>query len=298
MPACFVGLGLIFAVVFPAERPVAAQNEAAARNQPSPRPTDSFSGSQAGQTRDDNGLKTKLVWIPPGNFKMGSPGDERSRRDDENQVRVTLTKGFWLGQHEVTQSEWQRVMRTTPWYRQLDSKTGDEYPVTRVSWIDAMNFCARLTETERAAGRLAANHEFTLPTEAQWEYACRAGSTTAFCFGDGRALELSAYAWYKNYTAASAGHLALHEVGRKKPNQWGLFDMHGNVREWCRDSYVDKLRGGVDPMVEIGRDRRVCRGGDYLGIDGDCRSAARRAVNPIAHDAWVGFRIAQSSAVR
>ncbi len=137
---------------------------------------DPFTGARAGQPRDDNGLQTTLVWIPPGKFKMGSPKNEKGRDDDnEAQVQVTLTKGFWLGQTEVTQSEWQRVMSTAPWRSGKDKKyvkEGDDYPAVYVSWDDAMKFCKTLTATDRVAGRLTLGWQYTLPTEAQWEYAC------------------------------------------------------------------------------------------------------------------------------
>ncbi len=154
-----------------------------------------FEGSKAGQTGDDNSLKTKLVWIPSGDFTMGSPKDEKDRSDDENQVQVTLSKGFWLGQHELTQAEWQRVMQTTPWSGKEHVKEGDDYPATYVSWDDAMKFCEKLTEQEHAAGRLPSDWRYTLPTEAQWEYACRAGTKSRFSFGDDES-DLSDYTWW------------------------------------------------------------------------------------------------------
>jgi formylglycine-generating enzyme required for sulfatase activity len=114
----------------------------------------SLVGTHAGQVRDDNGLKMKLVWCPPGQFTMGSPEDEKDRSDDENEVPVTLTKGFWLGREEVTQAEWHRLMQTTPWIGKKDVKEGDSYPATFVNWGEAMKFCKKLTEQEHGAGRL------------------------------------------------------------------------------------------------------------------------------------------------
>jgi len=150
--------------------------------------------------RDDNGLGTKLVWIPPGEITVGSPKDEKGRTSSENQVQLKLTKGYWLGQHEVTQSEWQRVMQTTPWNRngffKKYVKEGDDYPATCVRWYDAIKFCEKLTETERDTGRLPAGWKYTLPTEAQWEYACRAGTKSRFSFGDDES-DLVEYAWFR-----------------------------------------------------------------------------------------------------
>src|SRR5262249_31753837 len=130
--------------------------------------------------RDDNGLKLKLIWCPPGKFKMGSPDSELGRHPDENQVDVTLKDGFWLGQTEVTQGQWRQLMLTTPWTGERFVKDGDSYPVTYVSYDDAMSFCERLTKQERSAGRLPVDAIYILPTEAQWEYACRAGTSTRF----------------------------------------------------------------------------------------------------------------------
>jgi sulfatase modifying factor 1 len=247
-------------------------------------------GTRAGQTRDDNGLKTKLVWIPPGDFTMGSPKDEKGRNDDENQVQVTLSKGFWLGQYEVTQSEWQRVMQTTPWSEKDNVKEGDSYPATYASWDDAVKFCEKLTEQERTAGRLPEGWSYTLPTEAQWEYACRAGTKSRFSFGDDDS-DLEEYAWfYKN--APHTGERYAHLVGQKKANSWGLFDMHGNVCEWCRDRYAKELAGGTDPLGPSTGSGRVYRGGCWDDPAGYCGSAYRNWFAPARRDILVGFRLA------
>ncbi len=153
----------------------------------------------AGETRDDNGLKLPLAWCPPGKFRMGSPPTELGRIGNEGPVDVTLTKGFWLGQHGVTQSEWQRVMQTTPWSGQNYVKEGEDYPATYVSWEDAIRFCEKLTEMERDAGRLPVRWKYRLPTEAQWEYACRAGAKSRFSFGDDES-DLPGYAWFTKNT--------------------------------------------------------------------------------------------------
>jgi formylglycine-generating enzyme required for sulfatase activity len=247
-----------------------------------------FTGTQAGQTRNDNGLKTTLVWIPPGHFTMGSPKNEKGRDDDENQMPVTLSKGFWLGQHEVTQSEWERVMQTTPWRGNDHVRRGDDYPAASVSWDDAIIFCAKLTEQERAAGRLPSDWQYGLPTEAQWEWACRAGTKSRFSFGDDDS-DLAQYAWFDKNTW-DAGEKYAHRVGQKKANSYGLYDMHGNVWEWCRDWYAKKLSGGLDPLGPSHGSARVYRGGSWS--NGGVSSAGRRGGAPDDRSSDLGFRVA------
>jgi formylglycine-generating enzyme required for sulfatase activity len=256
---------------------------------PTPRPELQFEGSFAGQMRDDNSLKTKLVWIPLGTFMMGSPQDEKDRESDESQVKVTLTQGFWLGQCEVTQSEWQRVMQTTPWSGQYGVQKGHDYPATCVNWDDVMKFCEKLTEQERHSGRLPSGWQYTLPTEAQWEYACRAGTTTRFSFGDDES-KLGEYAWFKK-SASDAGEEYAHQVGVKKANPWGLHDMHGNTIEWCRDWSQKKLAGGIDPEGLSAGSNRVERGGDFVSPAIHCRSAQRNWDKPSAQSGVLGFRV-------
>jgi formylglycine-generating enzyme required for sulfatase activity len=151
-------------------------------------------------------------------------------------VKVFVTTGYWLGKYEVTQAEWKQLMRTEPWKGKNPTKDGDDSPATYVSWDDAMAFCRKLTEQERQSGRLPSDWEYNLPTEAQWERACRARAQTKFSFGDD-ASKLGEYAWF-NGNAGNAGEQYAHRVGQKKPNPWGLCDMHGNVWEWCRDDYM------------------------------------------------------------
>jgi formylglycine-generating enzyme required for sulfatase activity len=257
-------------------------------NPAEPQQPGSLAGSLAGQLREVSGLK--LVWIPAGSFTMGSPQDEKDRSSNEGPVSVTLTKGFWLGRHEVTQAEWQRVMRTTPWSGKGFVKEGDDYPATYVSWDDAVEFCKKLTESERGAGRLPANWGYTLPTEAQWEYACRAGSTSRYSFGDDES-DLSGYAWFHK-NAYAAGEKYAHQVGKKKANAWGLHDMHGNGWEWCRDFNAGKLPGGLDPEVSAGGSDRVIRGGSWDFTARLCRSAYRCGNTPADRSEHMGFRLA------
>ncbi len=260
--------------------------------------TDSMLGKEPGQLRDDNGLKMKLIWCPPGEFAMGSPksGVGRSPFGNEDQVQVVLTKGFWLGKFEVTQSEWKQVMASEPWEDGLQTKKGDDFPATFVSWNDAMEFCRRLTAREREVGRPPDEWEYTLPTEAQWERACRAGTETRFSFGDDES-KLSEYAWFNESGAriGQAGERYAHQVGQKKPNPWGLCDMHGNVWELCRDSYSKELPGGHDPeVVDKGSSLRVIRGGWYLFPAERCRSAFRVPNDPSKTGGGLGFRVALS----
>ncbi len=253
---------------------------------------DAMRGREPGEVRDDNGLKMKLVWCPPGEFTMGSPQSLRGRGRDEDQANVTLTKGYWLGKYEVTQSEWKQVMKTEPWKEKAFNKEGGDYPATFVSWNDAVDFCRKLTEQEQRAGRLPTGWEYALPTEAQWERACRAGTETRFSFGDDES-KLNEHGWFRD-NSWNADEKYAHRVGQKKANPWGLCDMHGNVWEWCRDFYTEKLPGGRDPEVksieETQGSNRVYRGGGWDFVAAGCRSGDRRwhrSASPISND---GFR--------
>jgi len=264
----------------PAPPPV-AESPAAAR----------IDGTRPGEEWSDNSLNMPFRWCPPGKFLMGSPVNEEGRDDDEDQVQVTLTRGFWLGKYTVTQAEWQQVMGSKPWKRKEWVKEDPRCPATYVSWEDAMEFCRKLTERERQAGRLPEGWEYTLPSEAQWEYACRAGTTTAYHFGDDASL-LRDYAWFDD-NAYDIGEKYAHEVGQKKPNARGLHDMHGNVWEWCQDVYQEKLPGGTNPVVDDGGSGRVDRGGSWLSHPGHCRSAARLSGSPENRRSYLGFRLAR-----
>ena len=230
-----------------------------------------------------SGVGIEMIWIDPGTFTMGSPPSENGRQDVEAQVEVELTRGYWLGQHEVTQGQWSQVMGATPWPKGRSFKEGDRYPATYVSWGKAVEFCARLSYLERAAGRLGEDEQYYLPTEAQWEYACRAGTQTAYSFGDS-ASGLSAHAWFDESHA--------HEVGKKKPNAWNLHDMHGNVWEWCADAYTATLPGGSDPeSSDSSTRRRALRGGGWRAAATNCRSANRAWHGPFRFPEQ-GFRVA------
>lgn len=250
---------------------------------------DKMHGDRAGDARDDNSLKMKMIWCPAGVF---TPEDHTGKEG-----RVELTEGFWLGKTEVTQAEWARIMRTRPWAAWPRVRYGDDVAATYVTWEDAERFCERLTIKERGTGQLPPDWEYTLPTEAQWEYACRAGTTTTFSFGDDDA-QLQKYAWYSDKpqtTLPDAKEVAAFgqlRVGQKKPNPWGLYDMHGNVWEWCRDGYAEIQPVGRNPTTEQADTFRVIRGGSWWNGAHDCRSA-RRDKQQLDHgDYSLGFRVA------
>jgi formylglycine-generating enzyme required for sulfatase activity len=274
----------------PETPPPSSGGGTAASPQPQPSKPQSRSVRQAGEARQDNGLAMKFMSCPRGTFLMGSPPSEKDREFDEDQVHVTLSSGFWLGKYPVTQAEWERLMRTSPWKGKVFVKEGHDYPATYVNWDEASEFAEKLTQQERKAGRLPDDWSYVLPTEAQWEYACRAATCGRFSFGD---LEprLDEFAWYSNNTSTVREEFA-HRVGRKQPNAWGLYDMHGNVWEWCRDLRSDKLPGGTDPEVTTWGTDRVCRGGGWLSDAPNCRSAIRFGYPPVHRSFNLGFRVA------
>lgn len=225
-------------------------------------------------------LNLELIWVEAGTFTMGSPPDEPLRHKAEGpQRRVTLTKGYWLGKTEVTQGQYEAVTGTNPSTFQA---VGRDAPVERVSWLQAMSFCRALTERERKAGRLPRGYHFTLPTEAQWEYACRAGTT------DHYAGEPNAMTWWQGNSGETT-----HPVGLKQPNAWGFHDMSGNVLEWCLDWYGDYARGPqTDPTGPERGYYRIARGGSWRTDLRLGRSAARSGGSPGRLDYTLGFRLA------
>ena len=230
------------------------------------------------------------------NIPAGSINGENVSHEDEAKVRVTLTKSFRLGKYEVTQGQWKSVMGTEPWKGLAEVQADKDCPATCVSWNEATEFCEKLTAIERKAGKLKANEEYRLPTEAEWEYACRAGTETAFSFGDDES-KLGEYAWFDG-NAKNVGEQYAHKVGLKKPNPWGLHDMHGNVWEWCSDWYDGKLIGGVDPIGPEEGSSRVLRGGGWGDFPGCCRSAYRYYYVPSIRYSHLGFRVARSRSVQ
>jgi len=236
---------------------------------------------------------------------MGSRFDEQGRQPTEGQVKVTLTKSFRLGKTEVTQGQWKKVMGTEPWATEgldklrkvRDVRSDKDCPATYVSWADARQFCDKLTELERKIGKLTDSEEYRLPTEAEWEYACRAGTETAYPFADD-AKQLGQYAWFRG-DAVDAGEKYAHKVGMKKPNPWGLHDMHGNVWEWCSDCHGNALPGGTDPVGPEGGSVRVYRGGAWETNPGGCRSASRSCRDgPSSRVHDLGFRVARSQSAQ
>ena len=215
----------------------------------------------------------RLIWVAPGTFLMaGTHGS-----GDDTEVRIT--RGYWLGRTEITQEQWQAVMTNIP----LPSLfKGSERPVEQVSWGSAIIFCQNLTELERAAGRLPPGYIYTLPTEAQWEYACRAGTTGSY------AGAISALGWYDENSGGET-----HPVAQKRPNAWGFYDMQGNVAEWCFDWYASYPGGSVsDPAGPLTGQFRVLRGGAFAGPAGFGRSAMRNWSPTNAGSASIGFRLA------
>ena len=233
-------------------------------------------------------VNLEMIWIEPGTFMMGSPEDELGRRDDEVQHQVTLTQGYWLGKYEVTQAQYEAVTGENP-----SRFIGADLPVECVSWDDAMAFCAKLTEREKTAGRLPEGYEYTLPTESQWEYACRAGTTTALNSGKNlsdkvECPEMDEVGWY-GYNSDDK----THPVGQKQPNAWGLYDMHGNVYEWCLDWYGAYPASSVtDPKGASSGSDRVIRGGSWFSDALNCRSAYRDGSYPDYSWFSFGFRVA------
>jgi len=232
-----------------------------------------------------------MAWIRPGTFILGSPvSDPSSLSDERPQTVVTLTRGFWMGAHEVTQAEYLAVTGRNPSFF-----TGDtNRPVESVSWFDAVAYCTTLTASERAAGRIPAGWGYRLPTEAEWEYASRAGArTTRFGYGDDMSFTaLTNYAWYHDNSTSTT-----HPVEQKLANPWGLMDMHGNVGEWCNDWYGTYPGGSVtDPPGPGSGTCRVFRGGNYAGGTLHCRSARRDNDGlPDVPDFRIGFRVVLSS---
>ena len=254
-------------------------------------------GDRAGEERDIDGIR--FCWCPAATFTMGSPATEPGRREHEAQVQVTLTKGFWAGKFEVTQAQWQRVMGTFP--DRLPSAQyglGDDFPAYWISFDEAETFAAEAARRARAAGVLPANWQFSLPTEAQWEYACRAGTATATAFGNTLSRPYANFSSDPPVRAADATGSAMR-VGSYPANGWGIHDMHGNVWEWCRDWYHAQLPGGTDPdlsavrgvMNRDGTYSRVRRGGAWIESAEFCRSASRLLYEPHRRSDHIGFRV-------
>ena len=234
------------------------------------------------------GVSMDLVWIEPGTFVLGSPASEEGRRQDEGpQHEVEVSQGFWLGKYEITQAQWEAVMGTTPWSGQDFVQPDPNHPAVYISWEDLQLFVGRLN---RAAGEAL----YRLPTEAEWAYACRAGTTTRWSFGDDES-RLGDYAWYHDNTW-EIGLEHPQPVGKKRPNPWGLYDMHGNVWEWCLDLYGSySNRSQIDPSgpdrLPLGRPERVMRGGNFSYNSPGVRSAIRHGRSSLVVNFLLGARL-------
>jgi formylglycine-generating enzyme required for sulfatase activity len=245
----------------------------------------------------------KLVRIKPGKFTMGSPAEEVGHQAREGPQReVTITKPFYLGVYEVTQAEYRKVRGTNPSYF---SPTGGgkvlvagqdttRFPVETVSWAEAVEFCKKLSDlpAERRARRV-----YRLPTEAEWEYACRAGTSTPFAFGKSASSKQANFNGFSPYGGGAPGPSLNRPcaVGSYKPNAWGLFDMHGNVYEWCADWHgEDYYRTGPtrDPRGPEKGEYRILRGGSWANTASICRSAERQLGSVGGRANFIGFRVA------
>ena len=231
------------------------------------------------------GAEMAFAWIEPGVFQMGSPSSEKGHWRDEGPVHeVEISEGFWLGKYEVTQEQWEAVMGTTPWSGKSYALSDPSHPTVYISWDDVQEFIGRLN----AAGSAV----YRLPSEAEWEYACRARSTTPWSFGDDE-RRLTHYAWY-NDNAWDVGEEYAHAVGTKLPNAWGLYDMHGNVWEWVQDWYDGGYYNSsprVDPPGPRSGSNRVVRGGAFTNNARNVRSANRNAYSPGARNVDIGVRL-------
>jgi formylglycine-generating enzyme required for sulfatase activity len=226
-----------------------------------------------------NKVTMKIALIPSGKFMMGSPKDEKGRRENEGpRHEVTICKAFYMGLCEVTQEQYEQVMGKNPSHFK-ESRN----PVEQVSWEDAVEFCKALS---KKTGK-----SVSLPTEAQWEYACRAGSKTRFSYGDDNEYAaLGDYAWYNKNSEGRT-----HPAGQKKPNDWGLYDMHGNVWEWCSDwydkDYYSAKANDRDPQGPGSGTCRLLRCGSCACCPLGCRSAMRRGLSPDSKFDYIGFRV-------
>lgn len=228
----------------------------------------------------------KFSYIQPGTFLMGS----RQGADNEKPVHeVRIPQGFYMQTTEVTQAQWQLVMGTRPWFGEEYVREGDDYPAIYVSWDDVEEFLRKLNQLDPGKG-------YRLPTEAEWEYVCRAGTNTEYCFGNEETM-LGTYAWYDK-NAWDIGEKYAHRVAQKQPNAWGMYDMHGNVFEWCNDWYDEKYyhqvknQTAVDPQGALSGSFRVFRGGSWNLGSGHCRSADRLSYLPDTRNHHLGFRLA------
>jgi formylglycine-generating enzyme required for sulfatase activity len=250
-----------------------------------------------------NSIGMELVPIPAGKFMMGSPANEAERDAEEVQHEVVISRPFYLGAHEVTQEQYSRIMGNNKSFFNESRGGGPDFPVEQVRRQEAIEFCKKLSDlpAEKKAGRT-----YRLPTEAEWEYACRAGTTTAFTFGDTLSSAQANLNGNYPYGSAAKGpnRQKTTKVGSFKPNAWGLYDMHGNVWEWCSDWYDPDYYAKSPRTDPTGPDKgvlstgftsdffAVVRGGSWLDEGRGCRSAYRFRFQSIEMYRLVGFRVA------
>ena len=240
---------------------------------------DELPRTDVGAIRTETFAGIEMIWIPPGSFTMGS---RRGEDHEQPPHTVTISQGFWMGRYEVTQAQWKKYMDKIP-----VEYEGDDLPVEAVTWNLVQEFIQRLN----ASGDGGPGGAFRLPTEAEWEYACRAGSTSEFCFGNDES-RLGDYAWFNGNS-----DYKTHPVGAKRPNAWGLFDMHGNVWEWCSDWYGEDYYANSPDTDPAGPDAgvyKVLRGGCWYYDAALCRSAYRYYITPVFRNSDNGFRLART----
>ncbi|MFN5514963.1 MAG: SUMF1/EgtB/PvdO family nonheme iron enzyme [Cyanobacteriota bacterium] len=238
------------------------------------------------------GVQLSMIAIPAGRFLMGSPDSDSDAHDDEKPQHEVSLGAFHIGQFPITEEQWQAIMgKTFPYYE--DFRVNPQNPVMRVFWDDCQAFCQKLSQL--------AGKTYRLPSEAEWEYACRAGTTTRYSFGDD-AEQLGDYGWYADYSDGNYdgnSGVTTHPVGQKKPNSWGLFDVHGNVWEWCADHWHESYAGKPQSLKDNGNtiwvssndSEQVIRGGSWRDAPGVCRSASRLSYPPNGGSNFLGFRV-------
>ena len=256
-----------------------------------------------------NSFDMTMIDIKGGEFTMGSPASEKSRGRDEDQAKAKISSDFWISSTEVTQGQWAAVTGMTldklietkigalgrgAKLKNYPSAVGDKQPMCFVNYADVLEFCEKLTKLEKDAGKLPEGYEYTLPTEAQWEYAARSGTSTTFAFGNSLDGTQACFYGPKPYNSEVKVEYKekTENVASFKPNAWGLYDMHGNVYEWCLDWYVEKIPGGEDPVTLKDGDSRSIRGGAWNRPATSSRSSYRYSYDPTQRTNNIGFRVA------
>ena len=238
-------------------------------------------------------ISMEMIFCPPGTFTMGSPSSETGRAGDETQHQVTLTNGFYLGKYEVTQAQYQTVMNGNSAGLNADPSEfkGSNRPVEKVSWNDAQIFLSQLNAIEQSAGRLPNGWKYVLPTEAEWEYACRAGTTTTYSWGNDINSSRANYNWDGGPNDGNDSKQTVN-IGQFSANPWGFYDMHGNVWEWVQDWKANYLTGAqTDPEGPASGSHRVIRGGSWPHDGTTLRSAKRSHNTPSPRYNHIGFRV-------